>query len=407
MKKVVIAALVALMANTACWPFDSGQPLADMTIRREKGTVTVQRAAETLTVEDELAIEPGDVISTTPDSLAEFALKDDRIVLIGGQDASSVEVVDESSLESLTGSLVASVKRPTEVMFGEITVKASESVFRIDKGYSTRTGVYSGEVRLSTLGEQDVVLGRLYESVAVRNSGLGNADPYSLAVQDPWDRVFAKEAVEMESQLGPLADGFKGQLQGERPGLNYFSVLGEDLAGSSDVSFMRPFLKTPPVDLLLGFNVATQIDGMNLEKAFERAMELFEDGGSWGVIAAILHAKPRPLIAQIEKVIDATNAVAQNGQSGDAFTLSAAEGATGPVTQDPNPIDDPTDPDPRDDDPDPPDPDPDPDPDPEEPEEPEDCANWAECQVNDITNPGGGGGGGDPEPDPTPSVLDL
>lgn len=81
-------------------------------------------------------------------------------------------------------------------------------------------------------------------------------------------------------------------------------------------------------DLLIGFNIALQ-SRQPFKKAFRSAFRYFEDGGDWGVVAAILGVRARPLLAQLDDVIDGTGAVAQGADSEAEFTLAAAEAAGG------------------------------------------------------------------------------
>jgi hypothetical protein len=142
---------------------------------------------------------------------------------------------------------------------------------------------------------------------------------------------------------------------------------------------MRRYLKRSAEDLLIGFTVAENARAVSMKRAFTRAFQLRDDGGRWGLVATILDAPERKLVAGLEDLIIGTGVAEGDGE--DAETPTFAAGDSGPTDGGGN-IDDPSNPDPRDDDPtEPKDPN-----DPGDPDEPEDCTSGPECDGQDVTD---------------------
>lgn len=397
MKKLALSLAAIVLAGVAC---SADQALADMELRALAGVVNVLRDGETINVEGVVELEEGDVILTKAGGLAKFALE-------GGADArqgqiqanSRVIVRSGSALEAEEGKLLLQVSEPTRALVEGVTARSSDGAFRIDQGVgSVRTGVYQGSVELDAPGQADLAVSTLYQATLVAGDLPSQTRPYRLDEEDPWDQALLSDVVELEKDLQLLATGLGSQLGRQRPGLDYFRAL----TNGGNVSFMGGYLKREPSDLLIGFTIARIADGA-LERAFRTAFDLYDQGARWGVAAKILDVEPRPIVAQLERLILGTGVVAADGSGNTAeFTVAAADasetgasvdGAAAPPpssttteTQEPTQPDDPDDPnDPKN----PPD---------DPPEDPDECSDTAECAVKDVEDqlPGS-----EPSPSPT------
>ncbi len=322
-RQLAIGLIACLLGGTACWPFDEDQ-LAEMTLKRVKGLIQVQRGEEQIEVSSETSLEPGDVVITGRDASAVLRLGGERRVQLAS--TTRARIIGESAIAGESGKLLADTRESIRVVIGDVEARASKAVFRIDRGLgSTRAGIYEGRVQLSAPGEDGVTVGRLHEASVAAGDLPSLPDPYTLRQDDPWDQLFLGDLLGLDSELSQQAAGFAPQLDaGDKPGLAYFSAL----AGGADVSFMRPYLRrASPVDLVIGFIVATRAPG-SLRDAFLEALDLFEDGASWAVVAGILNVRPNPLLADLGKVIEGTGAVAEDGGSAE-FSIAAAQDTIG------------------------------------------------------------------------------
>lgn len=403
MKKLALALAAVLLAGVACSGDDA---LADMELRPESGTVNLLRDGETIVVEGPTQLQAGDVIVTKSESLARFALE-------GGADAregqlqgnSRVVVRSGSSVEAEEGRLLLQVTEPTRALVEGVTARSSDGVFRIDRGFgSVRTGVYAGSVELDAPGQADLAVSTLYQATLVAGDLPNNTRPYRLDEQDAWDQVLLKEVLNLEQELEVLARGLGSQLGRQRPDLAYFRALSD----GDKVGFMNRYLNRKPAELLIGFTIAEIADGA-LHRAFKAAFELRDQGARWGVAAKILDVEPRPIVAQLERLILGTGVVAADGSGNtarfDVAAAAASDGSSASIdgtapsttttnTQENEPTE-PSDPD---------DPD-DPKKPPKEPQpSPDECSDTASCAVEDVEDqlPGP-----DPSPSPTQDQTGL
>ena len=403
MKKLSIPIVLCLFAGVACWPFDGEQALAAMSLRKQgDGRVEIIRGSESIPVEgSDVSVEPGDLIKTYKGAQAQVALEGDRVAFLGGADSAApgipqgqMRIVDPTSIEAETGTVVAEAQEEMEVAFGNATASSDNGVFRIDRrSGSARAAAYSGTALLSAPGEANIVLERLMESPATA-SDLRAPQPYQLNPEDPFDSQRLEGVITLEQQLGQKSAGLASQLNGQKPGLDYFSAL----ADGANVRALKPYLDQPTIDLLVGFTVASTTEEYEFAPAVRKAFGYRDQGGTWGVIAAILHSNHRLLVADLTDIAVSTGAVAEGTGEEVQFTVAAAESVDASTNEpiDQSPGDD------GDTDPDPPDDPDDPgngggsDPGDEE-DEPEDCSGGIECDAEEVRERFF------PSPDPSPT----
>jgi hypothetical protein len=407
MKRLVIPLTLCLFAGAACWPFDGEEALAAMSLRKEGGgKVQILRQGEQpIDVSDaDVPVEEGDIVRTFDGARAQVALEGDRVAWVGGTTPvtkgapeAQMQIIDTTSVETQTGTVMAEATDPMRIRFGDAVANARNSVFRVDRrAGSARVGAYTGKVHVTAPGEANVDLTRLHEAPAAA-SDLRPAQPYSLDPADPFDAERLASVIELEAKLGQLSAGFASQLGRQKPDLAYFKAL----AGGKDVSAVKPYLRRPAIDLLLGVTIALNTKAHPFDEALREAFSSRDDGGSWGVVAAILQSDPKLLLADLGDIIDASRVVAGGANDQAVFSVAAAQAAESGQVADPvvqsnqtgnNPP--PTSGNPGDED----------DPQPEEPDQPpEDCSGTADCAREDLEKRIF------PSPEPTPSneaILD-
>ncbi|HEV3472883.1 MAG TPA: hypothetical protein VG408_06705, partial [Actinomycetota bacterium] len=153
MKRLSILLTLAVVAGTACWPFGDDQVLAEMTIRRQSaGVVTIERGGEQIPVTDEdVPLQPGDVIRTARNGVANLRLEGDRqawIAEVGDTGlGTETRIIGTDALEGRSGTIVASAAEPMRVRFGDAVATATDATFRVDqRAGAARAASYDGSV---------------------------------------------------------------------------------------------------------------------------------------------------------------------------------------------------------------------------------------------------------------------
>ncbi|MDQ3953013.1 MAG: hypothetical protein M3279_08640 [Actinomycetota bacterium] len=389
--QIAVGLVLVLFVGVAWWRFSDASELAEMTVKRRAGLVTVLRAGEAIEVGDSVSLKPRDVVQTHSSGEAIIRLEGGRLLSLAHE--SKIRVKDFRTVESQGGSLLVDAGDPLVVTIGGIRVTTPQAAFRIDRGVSVaRVGSYDGRVAVSAPGEERLMVPALFEAAAPVNGALPQSPrPYDFDYDDPWDRLHLEDVLALQEQLDQLSGGLEAQIGRERPGLDYFAALEED----ANVSFLRPYLKRDPINLLVGFTIARQ-DDRPLKAAFRQAFSLYDRGAEWAVAAAIMDVKLQAVIVALEDIATVAVVAASGGE--DSFTAAAAQLTDSPGTEPPPggggnpPPPAPTDAPPTDKPPKPSD----------KPTPPSECQNFAECTAQDVAdelNP-------DPTPTPKPKPTD-
>jgi hypothetical protein len=397
-KKIAIPLVLALFIGVlAWWQVSGSQALGQMELVPISGEVDVIRDGKTLHVDGTVSLQPFDVIRTGENSEAELRLSGDRNINLAA--LSQARVIDGRTIENEKGMLKADTTDRLQVQFGDVTATAGDAHFRVDRGFSSaRAASYRGSLRLDAVGQTRLTVPRLFEARVSAGDLPASPRPYSFDRKDLWDGPVLEDVILLDDALANWARGMKALVGPSRPGVPYFSGLADRPAG-----FVRPYLRRPTTDLLIGFNVA-DLAQKPLEPAFQETMQYRQDGGSWGVVATIMDAKPKPLTTALEQVTAGTGVVADGSGAEAEFNLASGE-ASGPSGGD-QPIDGSgNDDDNNNDDNNNNDDDNNNNDDEEEEQPPPECTTEIECAGQEITDqlPGGGD---DPDAEPSPAPSD-
>jgi hypothetical protein len=428
---LLVSTLAVPLVAAAGWiALSHNDALGEMELSASAGGVTIVRDGEVIEVDGNVDIEPGDLIRTNSTGAATFNLVGTKAIEMGR--LTEALVLNGSSVSLARGQILARSKADeVRVVIGEIEATANRSHFRVDRSSTARIGVYEGTVSVSAPGEPRLGFGYLFQaSIPLAAPEIPTqASPYRISAQDTWDGKYLNEVLELDRELKLIADGIANQFGPERPPLSYFSSVAD-----RPVPFMRAHLNHRPANLLVALTIAHSAPG-SMSAAFRDAIDLYEQGARWGVAAAILGAKPRPLLANINELVARSGLAGGQGAgslarsigtgSGPNGSQGGRNGAFGPGDGSDDPSDGPGGPgDPNDPTNDPPggggnDPK---DPGEKPPEPPEECTNDIECTIQDIEPPvdnpldddvsigsttDGGGGEKDPVKDAVKGTKDT
>jgi len=320
-KLSILLTLCIAAAGVAFLAANRRGDIPEMTVRALDGTVTLVRDGEELTVDGDESLEPGDLIDTGTGT-AELRLRGDRKAWL--QHSTEVAVIDEMSLNGLAGNLRArAAEEEIVVQFDGIEAHATDAHFRIDQGIgSARAASYDGDVRLSKPGEPRLTVGRLFEAEVPAADLPTEPRPYRFDTKDEWDADILESVIDLDERLTQLGSGLASQLGNQRPGLDYFGALAD-----RKVAFMKGYLKRSTDDLLIGFTVARNSAHKSLARSFRAAMSYRDDGGRWGIVASIMEAKQKALVADLQSVIVATGAGGGGGAAVPEFSVATASEA--------------------------------------------------------------------------------
>lgn len=226
-----------------------------------------------------------------------------RRVLLGADTA--VTVVD-GARQVLRGGfvLVDSSDAPgLELQGAAATVTTAEgSLVRVDGGSLTRVGVLrGGAADVRATGRRASAEVPTYYQVQVATGGLpGSATPFVLTPGDSYERRLASDLVGADEDLNALGSRLDA---GGEAGRVVLAAVTEELADRS----------APEAPLAFLVASAARTDG-DLPERFADVSRLRSEGGSWGIVAAIVSAPVGAVSAALDALLDPSSAPVLAGQ---------------------------------------------------------------------------------------------
>lgn len=321
MRRFIVFAVLGSLMGSGCWFGGDDDGLGSMTLRVDAGSARVVRGERSIPVDDRFALDEGDIVETSGDGAATVRLGGGREATVGP--GTRIGIVDDTALRLGTGRLLAAADEGMTVSFGGARLSGAGAVFRVDRGFAVRAGVYSGAAELVLPGRPPARIGELFEATTAGGRFTG-VRPYQLDHRDLWDQRFLDDALALDEALTRFGSGLEPQIGRKRPGVGFF----EALASGGPAGFVRPELASRPVaELLIAFSIAHSAPG-SPAGSFRRAFELRDDNGSWGIVAEILDARRRKLLARLDEAVDGIGLLARG--TGRTPTFRVAAGAAAP-----------------------------------------------------------------------------
>lgn len=227
-----------------------------------------------------------------------------RRVLLGADTA--VTVVD-GARQVLRGGfvLVDSSDAPgLELQGSAATVTTAEgSLVRVDGGSLTRVGVLrGGAADVRAAGRRASAEVPTYYQVQVATGGLpGSTTPFVLTPGDAYERRLAGDLVGADEDLTALGSRLDA---GGEAGRVVLAAVTEELTDRS----------APEAPLAFLVASAARADDDDLPARFAKVSRLRAEGGSWGVVAAIVSAPVGGVSAALDALLDPTSEPVLAGQ---------------------------------------------------------------------------------------------
>ena len=246
------------------------------------GHVQLQHEGEWREVAESVSLSRGDRVRVGDLGRALLQLPGGTLELRQG---SAVRVGSIPELEA--GSLLARATPALSVGIGSVQVRAKDSVYRVDRAFSVRVGVYRGEVSLPGSGWDGTVSALRQVGVV---GGTIPRGPVALQVDpgDPWDDRILGDAIEIGRRLERVQGGVAFELP--RRGGRHLVAAALPLDPSA---VLRSLPRRASVNRLSEILVASvvavaaaPVREVAPETAFRQVMGLRRIGASWIVVAA-------------------------------------------------------------------------------------------------------------------------
>jgi hypothetical protein len=294
--KRLLALAVATLAAASC--ARSADRADDLRVVPLSGDVHLLEGGEPVSLTEETAVDPGDVVRTGPSGRALVEVGLAGRIEVGGQS----EIVVEHRPEVLRGSVLASATSDGMALrAGDAEIEASEAVFRVDSGFSVTVAVYRGAATILGSGIGDLLA--LRQAVVVAG-GFVPRGPRPLVVRpdDPWDIRLLGAAIDLGLDLVRLERGLSRTL----PPRDQEAAVVRALAGSIPrpvlIEVLRRVEAAETVVAAQVSRAAADASGVSVAQILSEVLGLRGQGAHWIVVAAEWRLPADPVLAELERL---------------------------------------------------------------------------------------------------------
>lgn len=243
-------------------------------------------------------VKPGGDVRTGDGASVALARDDGDRIELGPKTQVRLNGVTRVALE--TGRLLAVVEsNPLAVFSDQLEVSAGRAVFRLDREFAVRVGVYLGTVDVAADGSR-VSVPPLRQIEVAGGILPRDAKPLRASATDPWDARILSEALDLDRQLRSYGRAFNADFAAQARDPEFYAGLA---SGISPAIFSTALANAAdPADVLFGLLMAQKLRGQTTT-LFLSLMQLRLAGASWGLIARERRVVSKDLIAAVAAVL--------------------------------------------------------------------------------------------------------
>lgn len=294
---------VAALAPVACARDEPNEGEARLEV---DGQAIVERrdGAEEL-VDGETTLKRGDRVELS-EGTGRLVMRDGvRMELRQGLDDAANSMVLMGTTPVLeAGDLLVAAPKTSAVSAAGTDIVIRSGAARVSRSLGVGVSAYDGAVHLNSAGlERDIPALR---EMMVPALGRPPRSPRPLRYQadDPWDRRFLGEAIELGRTLEALANGYTVNLnrgEGRTPG--FFRVVLPQLEDQPEFGADLIDLDRPPGETLIGAAIAVLGRRGSFVERWSSTFGFREEGAEWGLVALDQDVSGTPLLGAIEEAV--------------------------------------------------------------------------------------------------------
>lgn len=322
---------VAALAPVACGRDEPNEGEARLEV---DGQAIVERrdGAEEM-VDGETTLKEGDRVELS-EGTGRLVMRDGvRMELREGLDDAANSMVLMGATPVLeAGDLLVAAPKTSVVSAAGTTLVIRSGAARVTRSLGVGVSAYDGAVDLDSAGLERAIPALREMMVPALGRPPRAPRPLRYRAEDPWDRRFLGEAIELGRTLEALANGYTvnlGRGEGRTPG--FFRVVLPQLEEQPEFGADLIDLERPPGETLIGAAIAVLGRQGSFVERWSSTFGFREEGAEWGLVALDQDVSGTPLLGAIEEAVSFSPltfaAPGLTGGSGTGATGDPGEGS--------------------------------------------------------------------------------
>jgi len=243
----------------------------------------------------------------------------------------------------MRGDVLATAKgTPLTVTAGNADARVREGAAHVTRALGVTASSYVGDLTLTSAG-RDLTVPALRQA-GVPGPGLLPPAPVPLdyRADNPWDRRYLGDAIDLGDELQARSQGFTAQLaSGEGHTAGFYRQLLPAL--ENQPAFTQALLAPDmaPGDTLVGAAIVVQGKDGSFGDRWKSVFGFHDQGARWGLVALDQHVTRGPLLSEVDdalgrRSVGTTTAAAPPGASGVSGLLGTPPSSGGPAGESPS-----------------------------------------------------------------------
>jgi hypothetical protein len=233
--------------------------------------------------------------------LADVHLSSDRSVELrpGGE----LQVLPDPAL--LKGDVLATAKgTPLTVTAGSADARVHDGAAHVARALGVTAASYVGDLAVTSAGRELTV--PALRQAGVPGPGLvpANPSPLDYRADNPWDRRYLGDAIDLGDELQARSEGFTAQLApGEGQTAGFYRQLLPALENQPE--FTQALLQpdAAPGDTLVGAAIVVQGHNGTFLDRWRSVFAFRDQGARWGLVALDQHVTRGPLLSDVDDAL--------------------------------------------------------------------------------------------------------
>jgi len=233
--------------------------------------------------------------------LSEVHFSSERTVEL--RPGAELQVLPDPAL--LKGDVLGTAKgTPLTVTAGSADARVRDGAAHVTRALGVTAASYVGDLTVTSAG-RDLIVPALRQA-GVPGPGLvpSSPSPLDYRADNPWDRRYLGDAIDLGDELQARSDGFTAQLApGEGHTVGFYRQLIPAL--ENEPAFTQALLQpdTAPGDTLVGAAIAVQGHSGTFLDRWRSVFGFRDQGARWGLVALDQHVTRGPLLSQVDDAL--------------------------------------------------------------------------------------------------------
>jgi hypothetical protein len=340
---LALATAVLVGPALACSDDEPEEGEGRLELADDGSAVVVRQDGDREEVDDDTEVRTGDAV-TLREGTGRIELGGGTVLELraGVGDDEDTELVMGPQPLLEEGDLLVETTQRFVLAAGETTLELRDGAARVSRAIVLEVASYDADVHLDSAGQERDIPGLREMQVPAEGLPPDEPRPFEYEPDNPWDRRFLSDAIELGDRLESLGDGYTANLDADDGRtVAFFRAILPGLLDEVDLTPELLGRGRPPGETLIGAAIADLGRRGTFAERWQAVFSFRDAGASWGLVALDQGVDRGSLLDAVTEAVESTElAIAPptttgGGGGGGTGTSAGGAGGAGPAATTP------------------------------------------------------------------------